>query len=96
MQGGYTYMKTACFAHFVFRPGDIVPFSGQYWIRHRQHRLAHLASIRLQAFPFCACCGDSVRFTVSERNFSNAPLISDDKDFMNTSNPFDVSRPRSQ
>jgi hypothetical protein len=65
----------------VFQPGDSVPRPGQYWIRHQQHRLAHLASIGLSSFPRCLECGNMVRFISVARDFAGVPSICEDRDF---------------
>jgi hypothetical protein len=65
----------------VFKPGDIVPRPGQYWVRHQQHRLAHLAHIGTANFPCCLRCGVSVRFISGDREFPNVASISEDRDF---------------
>jgi hypothetical protein len=65
----------------VFKPGNIVPRPGQYWIRHQQHRLAHLAHIGEPTFPHCLRCGGSVRFICGDREFQSAPPLSQDRDF---------------
>jgi hypothetical protein len=74
-------MNPASRAQLVFKPGDVVPHSGQYWIRHQQHRLTHVASISFSYFPECLRCGGEVRFIAAVNGFSNAPSISGDRDF---------------
>ena len=74
-------MNPASRAQLVFKPGEIVPESGQYWIRHQQHRLTHVASISLNHFPQCLICGGEVRFIAAVGGFSDAPSLSGDRDF---------------
>jgi hypothetical protein len=46
----------------IFRPGDVVPHPGTYFVAHSKHRSPHPAKVRFSVFPQCAKCGSSVRF----------------------------------
>ncbi|HZS28712.1 MAG TPA: hypothetical protein VFB76_15905 [Candidatus Angelobacter sp.] len=54
-----------------FKPGEIVPDSGVYWVIHKEHRPAHLNELRAaETFPHCKQCKDEVRFELlSDANY---------------------------
>jgi hypothetical protein len=61
-----------------FKPGEVVPESGLYFVRHQEHRGEHeVTLIADEQFPRCSLCLDSVRFRISRA----AKTISEDKDF---------------
>jgi hypothetical protein len=65
-------------AEQVFKPGDDVPVSGVYTVRHNLHRENHPATIfKGERFPACARCGAAVRFVL----FRRAARIAEDSDF---------------
>jgi hypothetical protein len=65
-------------AEQVFKPGDEVPVSGVYTVRHNLHRETHSATIfKGERFPACTRCGAAVRFVL----FRRAATIADDSDF---------------
>jgi len=65
-------------AEEVFQPGDEVPESGVYSVRHHLHRENHSATVfKGERFPACARCGNAVRFVLVRR----AARILDDVDF---------------
>ncbi|HEV3039896.1 MAG TPA: hypothetical protein VHA33_19170 [Candidatus Angelobacter sp.] len=46
-----------------FQPGQSVPATGIYSVRHRTHRPVHQAIlVKGETFPHCIKCGNSVRF----------------------------------
>ncbi|MGE5325281.1 MAG: hypothetical protein ACM3SW_20605 [Actinomycetota bacterium] len=65
-------------AEQVFKPGEEVPESGVYTVRHHLHRENHSATIfRGERFPACSRCGAAVRFVLARR----AGRILEDSDF---------------
>ncbi len=49
----------------VLRPGDIVPRSGVYAVRHARHRSPHDVSlVDGDTFPACRTCGQQVRYVL--------------------------------
>ena len=65
-------------AEEVFQPGDEVPESGVYTVRHHLHRQNHSATVfKGERFPACAHCGNAVRFVLARR----AARIREDADF---------------
>lgn len=71
----------------TFKPGDPVPDRGLYWVHHYQHRLAHLAKIRFQAFPGCAQCHERVRFERAAQDADpKAMWLREDVDFRHAVN----------
>jgi hypothetical protein len=76
--GGDGIMQGTSQAEEVFQPGDEVPESGVYTVRHYLHRENHLATIfKGERFPACAHCGNAVRFVLARR----ATRILEDVDF---------------
>jgi RNase P subunit RPR2 len=54
-------------AKIVFQPGQTVPRTAVYTVRHTSHRQAHDAVLRKdEVFPECARCGNKVRFEIDE------------------------------
>jgi len=52
-----------------FRPGQSVPESGAYWVRHYQHRLPQLINLKAgDVFPRCKKCGERVTFEKADGN----------------------------
>ena len=46
-----------------WQPGEVVPCSGVYRVRHKEHRDEHDGILlNGQVFPACTICGDQVRF----------------------------------
>lgn len=46
-----------------FKPGDLIPEHGIYWVEHDSHRLLHQVTLAKDArFPRCRTCGSEVRF----------------------------------
>lgn len=71
-------MQGASQAEEVYQPGDEVPESGVYSVRHFLHRENHSATIfKGERFPSCAQCGNAVRFALARR----AARILEDADF---------------
>jgi YjzC-like protein len=65
-------------AEQVFKPGEEVPASGVYTVRHNLHRDNHSATIfKGERFPACARCGTAVRFVLLRR----AATIAEESDF---------------
>ena len=61
-----------------FRPGQTVPESGRYWVRHYQHRLPQLVHMTAgDMFPRCKKCKDRVTF---ERADGEEKAIREDHD----------------
>jgi hypothetical protein len=61
-----------------FKPGEVVPESGLYFVRHLEHRDEHeVTLIAAEQFPPCSVCMDSVRFRISKA----AKTIAEDKNF---------------
>ena len=61
-----------------FKPGEVVPESGLYFVRHSDHRGEHeVTLIADEQFPPCSVCLDSVRFRISRA----AKTIQEDKNF---------------
>ena len=61
-----------------FKPGEVVPESGLYFVRHLEHRGEHeVTLIAAEQFPPCSVCLDSVRFRLSRA----AKTIGEDKNF---------------
>ena len=61
-----------------FKPGEVVPESGLYFVRHQDHRGEHeVTLIADEQFPPCSLCQDSVRFRISRA----AKTIGEDKNF---------------
>ncbi|ABF40851.1 hypothetical protein Acid345_1850 [Candidatus Koribacter versatilis Ellin345] len=50
----------------TFRPGDVVPAPGTYWVCHQKHRITHASKVRFTVFPPCAQCGPKVRFLLAD------------------------------
>lgn len=76
--GATEFMQGTSQAEEVFQPGDEVPESGVYSIRHSLHRENHTATIfKGERFPACAHCGNTVRFVLVRR----ATRIAEDADF---------------
>ena len=62
----------------VYRPGDPVPQTGVYRVKHNGHRAEHEATLLDEKqFPQCSRCGDKVRFQLVR----SAVRISRDRDF---------------
>ena len=62
-----------------FRTDEIVPQSGIYKVRHKNHRLPHEVSLfRDQRFPRCAQCENAVVFELlrAVRDEAEADLLS--------------------
>jgi hypothetical protein len=71
-------MQGASQAEQAYKPGDEVPESGVYTVRHRLHRENHSATIfKGERFPSCVHCGTEVRFVLARR----ATRILEDADF---------------
>lgn len=71
-------MQGASQAEQVYKPGDEVPESGVYTVRHHLHRENHSATIfKGERFPGCLHCGTEVRFVLARR----ATRILEDADF---------------
>jgi hypothetical protein len=65
-------------AEQIFKPGEEVPESGVYSVRHQFHRENHSATIfKGERFPACIHCGTTVRFVL----FRRATRIMEDSDF---------------
>ncbi|HET6936575.1 MAG TPA: hypothetical protein VFI72_17160 [Candidatus Angelobacter sp.] len=48
----------------IYKPGELVPFSGIYRIEHASHRMMHHATLTEgMRFPLCKSCRHEVRFT---------------------------------
>ena len=61
-----------------FKPGEVVPESGLYFVRHLEHRDEHeVTLIAAEQFPPCSLCLESVRFRISKA----AKTIGEDKNF---------------
>ncbi len=76
--GATEFMQGTSQAEEVFQPGDEVPESGVYSVRHHLHRENHIATIfKGERFPACARCGNAVRFVLTRR----ASRILEDADF---------------
>jgi hypothetical protein len=76
--GATELMQGTSQAEEVYKPGDEVPESGVYSIRHYLHRENHSATIfKGERFPRCAHCGNAVRFVLVRR----AGRIIEDADF---------------
>jgi hypothetical protein len=61
-----------------FKPGEVVPESGLYLVRHKEHRGEHeVTLIANEQFPPCSVCQESVRFRISRA----AKAIAEDKNF---------------
>jgi YjzC-like protein len=61
-----------------FKPGEVAPESGLYFVRHLEHRDEHeVTLIAAEQFPPCSVCMDSVRFRISKA----AKTIAEDKNF---------------
>lgn len=71
-------MQGASQAEQLYKPGDEVPESGVYTVRHHLHRENHSATIfKGERFPICLHCGTEVRFVLARR----AARILEDADF---------------
>jgi hypothetical protein len=69
-------------AEQAFKPGERVPETGVYSVRHHLHRENHAATIfKGENFPACAQCGNAVRFVLVRR----AARIVEDADFRQSS-----------
>ena len=61
-----------------FKPGEVVPESGLYFVRHKDHRGEHeVTLISVEEFPPCSVCQEQVRFRLSRA----AKTIAEDKSF---------------
>jgi hypothetical protein len=61
-----------------FKPGEVVPESGLYFVRHKDHRGEHeVTLIAQEQFPPCSVCQAAVRFRLSRA----AKTISEDTNF---------------
>jgi len=61
-----------------FKPGEVVPESGLYFVRHKEHRREHeVTLIAQEQFPSCSVCQEDVRFWLSRA----AKTITEDKNF---------------
>jgi hypothetical protein len=70
----------------AFKPGDMVPRTGAYWVNHYQHRVSHLAALKSgETFPECRKCGSRVRFE-EEIGPRQAAPATDDPDFFSPEN----------
>lgn len=68
-------------AERVYRPGDDVPRSGIYLVRHNGHRGEHDALLTVdKPFPRCRVCGDEVSY----RLLRGASPNESDQDFTAT------------
>jgi hypothetical protein len=65
-------------AEQVFKPGESVPQSGLYLVKHAHHRADHEATLfQGEQFPACAQCEAAVRFKL----LRGATPIGNDSDF---------------
>jgi hypothetical protein len=61
-----------------FKSGEVVPESGLYIVRHKEHRGEHeVTLIAQEQFPPCSVCQEAVRFRLSRA----AKTIAEDKNF---------------
>jgi hypothetical protein len=64
-----------------FRPGDRVPTTGIYTVKHYQHRLPHeVFAVEGDLFPVCRRCGKQISFMLMQP----ATHIGADRDFSRT------------
>ena len=64
----------------MFRPGDAVPASSPYLVRHQEHREDHEVFVMEgAAFPKCRTCGEGAIFIALDASVFRArdPLMSD-------------------
>jgi len=68
----------------AYVPGDRVPVSGIYQIKHRRHRLPHEATLlQGEFFPNCRYCRGEVRFKL----LRSAERVEEDLDFSHHPGP---------
>jgi hypothetical protein len=64
----------------MFRPGDVIPETSPYLVRHLQHRDDHeVFAMAGGEFPKCRLCGEAVLFVALDGSVFRArdPLMSD-------------------
>ena len=62
----------------VLRPGETVPTSGVYRVRHESHRGEHLVTaIKGEVLPACRSCGANVSFELADQ----ADYVAHERDF---------------
>ncbi len=50
-----------------YRPGEMAPISGIYYVVHFRHRATHeVLAVRGEEFPPCRVCREAVRFSVAQ------------------------------
>ena len=58
----------------MFKPGDIVPYTGVYRIDHHLHRLMHEATLEAGIrFPICRKCRAGVTYSLVRAVKGNVP-----------------------
>ena len=67
----------------MFEPGNIVPETTPYLVRHRDHRLDHAVNATAgDIFLNCKVCGDAVRYVkLNSEMFSAREVLNDDPGF---------------
>ena len=62
----------------ALHPGEKVPASGVYRVRHDSHRAEHLVTaIKGERFPACRTCGAGVTFELAD----GAHYVMEERDF---------------
>ena len=65
-------------SHGLMHPGEKVPVSGVYRVRHQLHRGEHfVTALKRERFPACRTCGNDVTFELVE----GADYVMEERDF---------------
>ena len=67
----------------MFEPGNIIPESAPYLVRHAEHRPEHAVNANAgDVFLNCKICGDAVRYVkLNSEMFSARAVLNDDPGF---------------
>ena len=65
-----------------FKPGEVVPASGQYWVVHLTHRPPYKCLLNKgQLFPHCNTCHRCVTFEYASEHLFGTNDLTFDHDF---------------